>query len=130
MMNAPEDGLDLKARRYTLAQKDTQSPVMLEPSSRDEFFMIAALPAVPAWRPALFFLSVGLTIVGLVSIAAIALSPGGLGPLDIILLALFVVTLPGYVIGVSGNATIGLLIMVALRPGRSRDAGCRPRPRG
>jgi len=25
-MNAPEDGLDLKARRYTLAQKDTQSP--------------------------------------------------------------------------------------------------------
>ena len=55
----------MKARRYTLAQKDTQSPVMLEPSSRDEF-VIAALPAVPAWRPALFFLSVGLTIVGLV----------------------------------------------------------------
>src|SRR3954453_280393 len=109
MMNAPEDGLDLKARRYTLAQKDTQSPVMLEPSSRDEF-MIAALPAVPAWRPALFFLSVGLTIVGLVSIAAIALSPGGLGPLDFILLALFVVTLPWYVIGF-WNATIGLLIM-------------------
>ena len=109
MMNAPEDGLDLKARRYTLAQKDTQSPVMLEPSSRDEF-MIAALPAVPAWRPALFFLSVGLTIVGLVWIAAIALSPGGLGPLDIVLLALFVVTLPWYVIGF-WNATIGLLIM-------------------
>jgi membrane glycosyltransferase len=109
MMNAPEDGLDLKARRYTLAQKDTQSPVMLEPSSRDEF-MIAALPAVPAWRPVLFFLSVGLTIVGLVWIAAIALSPGGLGPLDIVLLALFVVTLPWYVIGF-WNATIGLLIM-------------------
>ena len=109
MMNAPEDGLDLKARRYTLAPKDTQSPVMLEPSSRDEF-VIAALPAVPAWRPALFFLSVGLTIVGLVWIAAIALSPGGLGPLDIVLLALFVVTLPWYVIGF-WNATIGLLIM-------------------
>jgi membrane glycosyltransferase len=35
--------------------------------------MIAALP-VPAWRPVLFFLSVGLTIVGLVWIAAIALA--------------------------------------------------------
>ncbi|MEA2962275.1 MAG: rane glycosyltransferase, partial [Alphaproteobacteria bacterium] len=109
MMNAPADGLDLKARRYTLAPKDTQSPVMLEPSSRDEF-VIAALPAVPAWRPALFFLSVGLTIAGLVWIAAIALSPGGLGPLDVVLLALFVVTLPWYVIGF-WNATIGLLIM-------------------
>src|SRR3954468_6587602 len=82
---------------------------MLEPSSRDEF-VIAALPAVPAWRPALFFLSVGLTIVGLVWIAAIALSPGGLGLLDVVLLALFVVTLPWYVIGF-WNATIGLLIM-------------------
>src|SRR4051794_1598601 len=109
MMNAPEDGLDLKARRYPPPQKDTQSPVMLNPSPRDEF-MIAALPAVPAWRPVLFFLSVGLTIVGLVWIAAIALSPGGLGPLDIVLLALFVVTLPWYVIGF-WNATIGLLIM-------------------
>src|SRR3954449_6468850 len=109
MMNAPEDGLDLQARRYTLAPKDTQSPVMLEPSSRDEF-VIAALPAVPAWRPALFFLCVGLTILGLVWIAAIALSPGGLSPLDVVLLALFVVTLPWYVIGF-WNATIGLLIM-------------------
>ena len=99
----------MKARRYTLAQKDTQSPVMLEPSSRDEF-VIAALPAVPAWRPALFFLSVGLTIAGLVWTAAIALSPGGLGLLDVVLLALFVVTLPWYVIGF-WNATIGLLIM-------------------
>ena len=90
---------------------------MLEPSSRDEF-VIAALPAVPAWRPALFFLSVGLTIAGLVWIAAIALSPRGLGPLDFVLLALFVVTLPWYVIGF-WNATIGLLIM-------STTAGSRP----
>src|SRR3954469_18556296 len=82
---------------------------MLEPSSRDEF-VIAALPAVPAWRPALFFLSVGLTIAGLVWTAAIALSPGGLGLLDVVLLALFVVTLPWLVIGF-WNATIGLLIM-------------------
>ena len=99
----------MKARRYTLAQKDTQSPVMLEPSSRDET-VVAALPAVPAWRPVLFFLSVGLTIAGLVWIAVIALSPGGFGLLDVVLVALFVVTLPWYVIGF-WNATIGLLIM-------------------
>ena len=101
--------MDLKARRYTLAQKDTQSPVMLEPSSRDQT-LVAALPSLPPWRPVLFFLSVGLTIAGLVWIAVIALSPGGFGPLDAVLVALFVVTLPWYVIGF-WNATIGLLIM-------------------
>src|SRR5258707_4500692 len=82
---------------------------MLEPSSRDQT-LVAALPPLPPWRPVLFFLGVGLTIAGLVWIAVIALSPGGFGPLDVLLLALFVVTLPWYVIGF-WNATIGLLIM-------------------
>ena len=99
----------MQARRYTLAQKDTQSSVMLEPSARDEI-VIAARPAVPAWRPVLFFLGVGLTIAGLIWLAVIALSPGGFGLLDAVLVAMFALTLPWYVIGF-WNATIGLLIM-------------------
>ena len=121
----------MKARRYTLAQKDTQSPVMLEPSSRDET-LVAALPPLPPWRPVVFFLSVGLTIAGLVWIAVIALSPGGFGPLDAVLVALFVVTLPWYVIGF-WNATIGLLIMrfardpvAAVMPAAGRVRGDEP----
>jgi membrane glycosyltransferase len=82
---------------------------MLERSPRDEV-LIAALPALPAWRPVLFFLSVGLTIAGLVWLAVVALSPGGFGAVDLILVVLFAVTLPWYVIGF-WNATIGLLIM-------------------
>ena len=58
----------------------------------------------------LFFLGVGLTIAGLIWLAVIALSPGGFGLVDAVLVALFAVTLPWYVIGF-WNATIGLLIM-------------------
>ena len=54
---------------------------MLERSPRDEV-LIAVLPALPAWRPLVFFLSVGLTIAGLVWLAVIALSPGGLGAVE------------------------------------------------
>ena len=82
---------------------------MLERSPRDEV-VVAALPALPAWRPVLFFTSVGLTIAGLIWLAVIALSPGGFGVVDLILVVLFAVTLPWYVIGF-WNATIGLLIM-------------------
>jgi membrane glycosyltransferase len=82
---------------------------MLERSPRDQV-VIAALPALPAWRPIVFFLAVGLTIAGLIWLAAFALSPGGLGAVDLVLVVLFAVTLPWYVIGF-WNATIGLLIM-------------------
>jgi membrane glycosyltransferase len=82
---------------------------MLERSNRDEV-VTAALPALPVWRPAVFFLAVALTIAGLIWLAVIALSPGGLGAVDLILVVLFAVTLPWYVIGF-WNATIGLLIM-------------------
>ncbi|HYY38793.1 MAG TPA: glucans biosynthesis glucosyltransferase MdoH, partial [Xanthobacteraceae bacterium] len=78
-------------------------------TSRDE--VVIAVPTAPsAWRPVLFFLCVGLTMAGLIWLAVVALSPGGIGAVDIILLALFAVTLPWYVIGF-WNATIGLLIM-------------------
>src|SRR5262245_19854469 len=85
---------------------------MLERSPRDEVVVAAlpALPALPPWRPVLFFLSVGLTIAGLIWLAVVALSPGGFGVVDLILVVLFAVTLPWYVIGF-WNATIGLLIM-------------------
>jgi membrane glycosyltransferase len=82
---------------------------MLEHSPR-EAVIIAAPAALPAWRPILFFLCVGLTMTGLIWLAGVALSPGGIGLVDAILLALFAVTLPWYVIGF-WNATIGFLIM-------------------
>ena len=82
---------------------------MLERSPRDEV-VIAAPAALSGWRPILVFLSVGLTMAGLIWLAVIALSPGGFGAVDLVLVVLFAVTLPWYVIGF-WNATIGLLIM-------------------
>ena len=85
---------------------------MLERSPRDEVTTAAlpALPALPGWRPPAFFLAVALTIAGLIWLAVIALSPGGFTALDLLLVTLFAITLPWYVIGF-WNATIGLLIM-------------------
>ena len=47
---------------------------------------------------------------GLIWLLAVALSAGGFGPGDLLLVVLFAVTLPWSVIGF-WNATIGLLIM-------------------
>src|SRR5262245_54317799 len=82
---------------------------MLECSPRDEVVVAAAAPLF-AWRATLVLLSVGLTMAGLMWLAVIALSPGGFGAVDLVLVALFAVTLPWYVIGF-WNATIGLVIM-------------------
>jgi membrane glycosyltransferase len=104
---------------------------MLQRSSGEEA-VITAPPAPPAWRPVLFFLCVGLTMAGLIWLATVALSPKGLSVLDIVLVALFALTLPWYVIGF-WNATIGLLIMrfapdpvVAVLPAAGRLAGDEP----
>ena len=104
---------------------------MLQRSSR-EAAVIAAPTAPPAWRPVLFFLCVGLTMAGLICLATLALSPGGLSALDIVLVTLFALTLPWYVIGF-WNATIGLLIMrfardpvAAVLPVAGRVAGDEP----
>src|SRR5215470_17417383 len=92
------------------AQKTRKAKLlMLERSHRDEA-VAAAPPALGEWRPALFFLCVGLTMAGLAALAVVALSPGGFGLVDLVLVAFFAVTLPWYVIGF-WNATIGLLIM-------------------
>jgi membrane glycosyltransferase len=82
---------------------------MLERPARDEV-MTAAPPALTPWRPPLFFAGVAFTMAALICLAALALSPGGLGAVDILLLALFAVTLPWYVIGF-WNASIGLALM-------------------
>jgi membrane glycosyltransferase len=81
---------------------------MLERTFRDAGISTPATPA--AWRPALFFLLIGLTIAGLLWLGVIGLSAGGFGTVDLILVLLFAVTLPWFVISF-WNATIGLLIL-------------------
>src|SRR5437899_12985703 len=105
---------------------------MLDRSSRDELITAAAPTALPGRRPALFFLCVGMTMAGLVWLAVVALSPGGLDAIDLLLVVLFALTLPWYVIGF-WNAAIGLLIMrfardpaVAVTPVAGRVRGDEP----
>ena len=104
---------------------------MLDRSARDDI-VIAVPSASLVWRQALFFMCVGLTIAGLIWLAVVALSPGGFGIADLILVVLFAVTLPWYVIGF-WNATIGLLIMrfardpvAAVTPAAGRVRGDEP----
>src|SRR5664279_1159721 len=61
-------------------------------------------------RRVLFAVLVAATMAGVLALAALALTPGGFGIVDIILLALFAVTLPWMVAGF-WNAVIGLLIV-------------------
>src|SRR5260221_7274064 len=61
-------------------------------------------------RRMLFAVLFGGTMAGSLALAALALAPGGFGVIDIILLALFAVTLPWMVAGF-WNAVIGFLIM-------------------
>ncbi len=96
--------------RYILKTPETTRKALHARSSPRDEVAIAAPAALPAWRPIVFFAAVGLTIAGLIWLAVIALSPGGFGIVDLVLVVLFAVTLPWYVIGF-WNATIGLLIM-------------------
>lgn len=61
-------------------------------------------------RRLLFFALVGVSMIGLIWLLALTLSPGGLSVLDWALLVCFAVTLPWSVIGF-WNASIGFLIM-------------------
>jgi membrane glycosyltransferase len=83
-------------------------------------------------RRALFATLVGLTMAALLVLAEIALSAGGFGLVDTLLLVLFALTLPWSVIGF-WNATIGFLIMRFARdpialvvPGIARVRGNEP----
>jgi membrane glycosyltransferase len=104
---------------------------MLERSTRNEG--ATAAPPVPLGRrQALFFALVGMSLIALVWLCAVALSVGRFGALDYALVALFAVTLPWTVISF-WNATIGLLIMrfardpvVAVTPIAGRVRGDEP----
>src|SRR5947208_17076095 len=73
-------------------------------------------PADPLTSRRIFFVAVVLaSMVGLVGLLSFALSAGGFGVTDFILVVLFAVTLPWSVIGF-WNATIGLFIMRAADP--------------
>jgi len=61
-------------------------------------------------RRGLFVVLFAATMAGSLALAALALSPGGFGMIDITLLVLFAVTLPWMVAGF-WNAVIGFLIM-------------------
>ena len=72
------------------------------------------------------------TIAGLIWLAAQTLGPGGLGVVDLVLIALFAATLPWTVIGF-WNAMIGLIVMLvaddpaaAVLPAAARLAGDEP----
>ncbi|PWT87286.1 MAG: glucans biosynthesis glucosyltransferase MdoH, partial [Proteobacteria bacterium] len=84
------------------------------------------------WRPVAFFSAAGLTIAGLVWLSAFALSPGGLGIADLILIVLFAVTMPWYVLGF-WNAVVGFALMrftrdaaAAVMPAAGRITGTEP----
>jgi membrane glycosyltransferase len=70
---------------------------------------IAAPPAL-ALRRVLFFTLAGLTIAGMIALFAFALSPGGFGFVDLVLVVLFALTLPWMALGL-WNALIGLAVM-------------------
>jgi membrane glycosyltransferase len=73
-------------------------------------------PADPLTLRRIFFAAVVLaSMAGLVWLLSLALSAGGFGVIDFILVVLFAVTLPWSVIGF-WNATIGLFIMRAANP--------------
>src|SRR5262249_21037737 len=104
---------------------------MSEQSLRDDV-LLAAPPAPLTLRRLLFAGLVSLTIAGMIALLVVALSAGGFDALDLLLVALFAVTLPWYVVGF-WNATIGLLIMRfardpvgAVTPAAARVTGNEP----
>src|SRR5262245_15180474 len=72
--------------------------------------VLAAAPVALTLRRILFLSLVGLTMAAMIGLLAVALSAGGFGLVDFILVVLFAVTLPWMVIGF-WNATIGFLVM-------------------
>jgi len=86
---------------------------MLERTGAGTAAIAASEPSLTS-RRALFAALVAGTMIGMLWLAAVALSPGGLDVADIALLVLFALTLPWQVIGL-WNAVVGLVIMRACR---------------
>ncbi len=72
--------------------------------------VLAAAPVALTLRRILFLALVGLTMAAMIGLLVVALSAGGFGFVDFVLVVLFAITLPWMVIGF-WNATIGFLIM-------------------
>jgi membrane glycosyltransferase len=89
-----------------------EKPAMLERVAHEEIFISA--PSVQKRRRMQFFTLVGVSIVGLLWLLVSALSAGGFGLVDAVLVLLFAVTLPWFTIGF-WNGTIGLLVMRCTR---------------
>jgi membrane glycosyltransferase len=90
------------------------------------------IDAPPTGRQVLFFMLSGLTMAGMIWLATYALSAGGFGLTDLLLVVLFALTLPWLVIGF-WNASIGFLIMrfardpvAAVTPAAGRITGREP----
>src|SRR5579859_5927510 len=93
---------------------------------------LLANPSQLTGRRTLFAILVIATMAAVMWLSAVALSADGLGVLDIVLLALFLVTLPWTVIGF-WNAAIGFLILrfardpvAAVTPAAARIRGDEP----
>jgi membrane glycosyltransferase len=71
---------------------------------------LAAAPVALSLRRILFLALVGLTMAAMIGLLVVALSAGGFGFVDFVLVVLFAITLPWMVIGF-WNASIGFLIM-------------------
>ena len=95
------------------------------PMSERTLNIAATRPSDPLTARRVFFTLVVLaSMVGLIWLLSFALSAGGFGVVDLILVLLFAVTLPWSVIGF-WNATIGLFIMRSANPVAAVHAGRR-----
>jgi membrane glycosyltransferase len=72
--------------------------------------VLTAAPVALTLRRILFLTLVGLTMAAMIGLLVVALSAGGFGFVDFVLVVLFAITLPWMVIGF-WNATIGFLVM-------------------
>jgi membrane glycosyltransferase len=86
-----------------------EKAVLLERAPGAEL-LSSAVPGAQTRRRVQFFTLVALSIAGLLWLCVTALSAGGFGAVDLVLVMLFAVTLPWIVIGF-WNGMIGLLIM-------------------
>jgi membrane glycosyltransferase len=93
---------------------------------------LLASPRRVTWRRALFAGLVAATIIGVMWLLAVALAANGIDALDVVLLGLFLITLPWTVIGF-WNAAIGFVILrfakdpvAAVTPAAARVRGDEP----
>src|SRR5204863_9429802 len=90
---------------YPVPTEKTRGSAVVEDVIRNDILVVAPVASL-ARRRVLFGLLVALSIGGLVALLTRALSAGGFGALDFILVVLFAVTLPWSVIGFL-NGVIG-----------------------